>query len=172
MARIFELPYFYYTAIAIFFLMYVVLIWRKESFKRNMRMIVFFLVLFLSFFSMSSNMEMRYVLNSLDADTIVIESAEDAEEVNAKEILEGVSGIFCDKENIVRTIGSLNEEEELVLKFYKDSKLLIQMKVVEVDQETGYSGNINGKSVELKWQRYRLKYSKVFYQNLERVLVE
>lgn len=172
MGRIFELPYVYYAAIAIFFIMYVVLIWRKESLKRNMRMLVFFLVIFLSFFSMSSSMEMRYVLNSLDADTIVIESAEDVEEVHAKEILDGVSGIFCDKENIVQTMGSLNKEEELVLKFYKDSKLLIQMKVVEVDQETGYSGNINGKSVELKWQRYRLKYSKVFYQNLERVLVE
>lgn len=84
MGRIFELPYVYYAAIAIFFLIYVVLIWRKESLKRNMRMLVFFLVIFLSFFSMSSSMEMRYVLNSLDADTIVIESAEDVEEVHAK----------------------------------------------------------------------------------------
>lgn len=170
MGRIFELPYLYYAVIALYFLAYVVFRWRKETAKRNRLTLVLVGTLLLFFVSLSSNMKMRVALHALEADHIVIEIGETINEVNAEELLEGVSGIYCDKENIQTLIGNWKEEETIALKFYKDNKLLIKVKMVEMAEETGYSGKIHGKPMEIRWDMYRMKYSPVFYENLERVL--
>lgn len=169
MRHIFELPYVYYTAIALYFLAYVVFRWRKETAKRNRLTLVLVCTLFLLFVSLSSNMKMRVALHVFEADHVVIEIGETIKEVNAEELLKGVTGIYCDKENIQTLIGNW-KEETIALKFFKDNKLLIQVKMVEMAEETGYSGKIHGKPMEIRWDMYRMKYSPVFYENLERVL--
>lgn len=172
MGRIFELPYVYYAVIVLYFLAYAVFRWRKETTKRNSLTLIFVCALLLLFFSLSSNMKMRLALDALEADSIVIESGETRKEVGAEELLEGVTGIYCEKENIRTLIGNWNEEEMFILKFFKNNKLLIKVKMVEVAEVTGYSGKIHGKPMEIRWDMYRMKYSPAFYENLEGVLNE
>ncbi|XMB67301.1 hypothetical protein RI065_01925 [Mycoplasmatota bacterium zrk1] len=115
-------------------------------------------------------MNSKYLLSAFHAETIVLQKETIEVSVELEEIFEDEYGIFMYNESLISRIQNLNKEHYLKLYFYKDDKLLLKLKMYELEEHTSYSGDINGTPVVVKWNGLRLEYHDEFYENIEKIL--
>ncbi|MGV8146101.1 MAG: hypothetical protein ACLKAK_05840 [Alkaliphilus sp.] len=170
MLRILALPIFYYIMVFLFFGLYILFRWKKESNKRNLLTVLFCSILLFQTFQLAPMMNSRYLFDAFHADTIVLEKETIDISVDSEEIFRGEYGIIMDKESLISRIQNLNEEHYLKLLFYKNDKLLLKLKMYKLKKNSKYSGDINGTPVEVKWNGFRIKYHDEFYKNIGKIL--
>lgn len=108
-----------------------------------------------------------YFLKTFEADTVVIQMEERSISTDVEEVFVEFNVIHSIRESLLSRMKNIGEDEYLKLLFYGDEKKIIELRVYKVDEQTRYSGLVNGIPVVIKSRGYKLKFSDEFYMAIE-----
>lgn len=161
----------YYLVITMYFVVYLISNWTKLTRKKRILTVLLYALLIIVFSAASFTLNASAINKAFESDTLIIESEKTYIRIDSKEIFNDEYGVMMNKESIIKNIQIMQQEAYANLKFYKDEKLVIVLKIYEVDEKSGYSRNFLDKHIEVKWNGYQLKLSNEFYKNIKPYLV-
>jgi hypothetical protein len=147
--------------------MYILLEWRKRPKKKNLLTTLFVGILLMNTYLQADKMNSVYILRAFEADTVVVQTEASDVSIEVEEIFAEYNFIHSHKEGLLSRIKNIGEDEYFKLVFYDEGNKIIQMRVYEVDEGTGYSGLVNGIPVVIKCRGDRLKFDDEFYMTIE-----
>ncbi len=160
------MPFVSYLIIVIFFVAYVLLEWNKQNAKKNITFAVMFIVLLINANNVMPGLESHHLLSAFNADSIVIKNETTDITVETDDLFAGKYGILSKTDGIEQTLRNFTEKPLFELFFYKKGKRVLKLKVFQVESETDYTREVNGKLVVIKFNGNTIKYNDIFYKNI------
>ncbi len=119
--QILVMPIVHYLVIAILFILYIFLEWKKRSSKQNG---VFVLLCLVSLFNIrfGYDMETMYLLDSFHSDTVVIKSADKTTSVEIDKLFSGDYGVFSEHQSVIDIVKRFSQKADIELYFYQNNK--------------------------------------------------
>ncbi len=168
--QILVMPMLSYTAIILLLLGYILVYWRKRTFKQNIKFTVFCLGLLLTAYQILPSINERLLWDAFYADSVQIKCDDKLITVALDDLFQGQYGSFSKSESIVDIVKNFNQKPLLEMVFYQRQRQLLKLKMYQVDGEEEYAAVIDDRLVVVKYNGKVIKFNPIFYESLNRHL--
>ncbi len=161
-------PLFIYILELVFLILYFLFHGRNETAKNNILVIGTSLIVIFTFNSVDINQ--RFLLNAFDSDTIYVDFDEKRMVLKFDDLFQKENLVISKKNSILEYLKDFKREPLMEVKFYKNGKEMIKLKVYEAKEESEYSFYLNNKLAVLKYNGFLLKYNENVYKKLNKFI--